>query len=165
MLFIGNIFSHIQYSTNINIYPQKMYAQKIYNIMRKMQREKYCTLLMFPWHQPNFTKQGFIIIGTPGLVLGARITTWESFPVMLDKVKKHMWRILGPFLFADPCKVLHMDLLLSTVLYSIWPKHSMLVSFGHLNHDWTKLLWSGETKVPCFGQIHDWHVWYQNRDA
>ena len=40
--------------------------------------------------------QGFIIIGTPHLVLSAttygKDNSMESFPVMFDKVKEHIWR-------------------------------------------------------------------------
>ena len=54
--------------------------------------------------------QGFIIIVTH-LVLSATTSgkdnSMESFPVMFDKVKEHIWRDFGPFLYADPFKILH----------------------------------------------------------
>ena len=79
------------------------------------QREKYCDL-MFQWNPPKsynyliqntfHQNQGFIINGTPDLVLISTITgkdnSMESFPIMFDKVKEHIWRDFGPFLYADP---------------------------------------------------------------
>jgi hypothetical protein len=79
--------------------------------------EKYCTLLTFQWNQPKaynyliqnkfHQNQGFIIIGTPHLVLSATTSgkenSMESFPVMFDKVREGFWTIPH----ADPFEILH----------------------------------------------------------
>ena len=58
---------------------------------------------MFQWNPPKIQTQK--IIGTPGLVLCASTSGKENnikpFPVMLVKVKEHIWWDVGPFFHAD----------------------------------------------------------------
>ena len=75
--------------------------------------EKYCTLIMFQWSQPKskinlIKKSRFHNYCHPMFraSTSGKENSMESFAVMLGMVKEHVWRNFGPFLDADPCKIL-----------------------------------------------------------
>ena len=125
--------------------------------------KKYCQ-----YEKQFHQNQGFIIIGTPGLTQGASTSgkgnSMESFPVMLDKVKKQFWRHSEPFLYSDACRILH---ILGFAAIFIWP---MLCTYqlpsSHKRTDF-QLDWGlvpemaiAEYRFCCHATISVWILWY-----
>ena len=142
---------------------------------------------MFQWNQPKSYNyliqntfhqiQGFIIFGTPfiwfiypNLVLSATTSgkdnSMESFPVMFDKVKEHIWRDFGPFLQILSRSFTFLGLRLSTALFNSADRCTIGLRSGDWDgHDRTLILLSQNhccvDLEVCFGSLSCWKVHIQ----